>query len=79
MNGCALFLSCLVLQENPIDNFIHRFLNVGSIRKGDTDGLTAILPGRCDFSDAKSQREIFAMANPDSTRTKSYILRDKKI
>jgi len=53
---------------------MHLFLDEGSIRKGDADGWTAILPGKCDFSDVKKHRKLVAVSNPDSTRTEFYIL-----
>lgn len=58
---------------------IHLFLNEGGIRKGDEDGLIAILPSRCDLSDVKRHRKLVTASNPDPTRTESYILRGKKI
>lgn len=75
----SLVQSCRNLGINPIDYFIHLFLNAGNIKKGDAKGWKAILPGKCDLADAIKHKDIIATAKPDSNRKEPYVLRGKKI
>ena len=54
-------------------------LNANTINDGDEEAWTALLPGRCDISDAVVYREqLFStVSNPE--RTEPYRLRGKRV
>lgn len=67
------------LGVNVHDYLTHLLLNANTIKDGDEDSCTALLPGRCDISDAKVYRERLLEAAPDPIRTEPYRLRGKRV
>ena len=54
-------------------------LNAKTIKDGDEEAWTALLPGSCDISDAVAYREQLFSAVPDPERTEPYRLRGKRV
>lgn len=75
----SLVESCKALGVNVHDYLTHLLLNANTIKDGDEDSWTALLPGRCDVSDAKVYRERLLEAVPDPIRTEPYRLRGKRV
>ena len=71
--------SCKALGVNVHDYLTHLLLNANTIKDGDEDFWTALLPGRCDVSDANVYRERLLEAVPDPIRTEPYRLRGKRV
>lgn len=57
----------------------HVLLNANTIKDGDEEAWTALLPGRCDISDAVVCREHLFSAVSDPERTEPYRLRGKRV
>ena len=62
-----------------INGILHVLLNANTIKDGDEEAWTAMLPGRCDISDAVAYREKLFSAVPDPERTEPYRLRGKRV
>ena len=75
----SLVESCKVLGIRFQDYMTHVLLNANTIKDGDEEAWTAILPGRCDISDAVAYREQLFSAAPDTERTEPYRLRGKRV
>jgi hypothetical protein len=75
----SLVESCKVLDIRFQDYMTHVLLNANTIKDGDEEAWTALLPGRCDISDAVTYREQLFSAAPDPERTEPYRLRGKRV
>lgn len=75
----SLVESCKVLGISFRDYMTHVLLNANTIADGDEQAWTAMLPGRCDISDAEAYREKLFSAEPDPMRTEPYRLRGKRV
>ena len=75
----SLVETCKNMNINVRDYLTHLILNANTINDGDEDAWTAILPGRCDISDAVTYRVKLFNAVPDENRTEPYKLRGKRV
>lgn len=74
----SIIETCKAKGINALEYLTHLFMNAGSIKDGDRDAWRAILPGRCDLSDAREHLRLVAGAKPDAARTEPYVLRGKR-
>lgn len=75
----SLVETCKSMNINVRDYLTHLILNANTIKDGDEDAWTAMLPGRCDISDAVIYREKLFNAVSDENRTEPYKLRGKRV
>ena len=75
----SLVESCKAMDIDIHDYLTHLFMNANTIKDGDEEAWTAMLPGNCDISDAKAYKEKLFKAVPDPDRTEPYILRGKRV
>ncbi len=75
----SLVQSCRNLGINPELYLTHLLLNGGSVKDGDREGWRALLPGRCDLSDAYGHCALVGSARPDPAREKDYVLHGKRL
>lgn len=54
-------------------------LNTNTIKDGDEEAWTRMLPGNCDISSVKAYIQKILTSKPDPERTEVYKLRGKRV
>ena len=75
----SLVETCKALGISVNDYLTYLFMNANTIKDGDEEAWTTMLPGRCDISGIRSYREMLLAAKPDSDRIEPYKLRGKRV
>ena len=75
----SLVETCKAMGISVHDYLTHLFMHANTVKDGDEQAWTAMLPGRCDISDAAAYRERLFSAVPDPLRTEPYRLRGKRV
>ena len=75
----SLVESCKSQGINVQDYLTYVFLNANTIKDGDEEAWTKMLPGRCDISSVKVYRDKIMTAKADPSRTEPYRLRGKRV
>lgn len=75
----SLVESCKSMNINFQDYMTYVLLNANTIKDGDEEAWTRMLPGNCDISSVKAYRQKILTAKPDPERTEVYKLRGKRV
>ena len=75
----SLVETCKAMGISANDYLTYLFMNANTIKDGDEQVWTAMLPGRCDISSVKGYKEMLLAAMPDPERTEPYRLRGKRV
>ena len=75
----SLVETCKAMGISTSDYLTYLFMNANTIKDGDEQAWTAMLPGKCDISSVKGYREMLLAAMPDLDRTEPYRLRGKRV
>ena len=75
----SLVETCKAMNISVNDYLTYLFMHANTIKDGDEEAWTAMLPGRCDISVIRSYREKLFAAMPDPERTEPYRLRGKRV
>ena len=75
----SLVETCKAMGISTIDYLTYLFMNANTIKDGDEQAWTAMLPGKCDISSVKGYREMLLAAMPDPERTEPYRMRGKRV
>lgn len=75
----SLVETCKAIGISVNDYLAYLFMNANTIKDGDEQAWTAMLPGKCDISSVKGYREMLLAAMPDLDRTEPYRLRGKRV
>ncbi len=71
-SSIPLVETCKAMDISANDYLTHLFMNADTIKDGDEEAWTAMLPGRCDISAVKGYKERLLAAMPDPDRTEPY-------
>lgn len=61
------------------DYLTYLFMNANTIKDGDEEAWTKMLPGNCDISGIRGYKEMILAAVPDPHRSEPYRLRGKRV
>lgn len=75
----SLVETCKAMGISANDYLTYLFMQANTIKDGDEEAWTAMLPGRCDISSVKGYKEMLLAAMPDPERTEPYRLRGKRV
>ena len=75
----SLVETCKAMNISVNDYLTYLFMHANTIKDGDEEAWTSMLPGRCDISVIRSYREKLFAAMPDPDRTEPYRLRGKRV
>ena len=75
----SLVESCKSMNINFQDYMTYVLLNANTIKDGDEEAWTRMLPGNCDISSVKAYRQKILTAKPNPERTETYKLRGKRV
>lgn len=75
----SLVETCKAMGICVNDYLTYLFMHANTIKDGDEQAWTAMLPGRCDISEVRGYKEMILAAKPDPDRTEPYRLRGKRV